>query len=519
MRTPTERRRLVPAGTLVVLGLVMAGVSLYDVFDDVVGQGAPLVLALLKNAAPLALAGVVAATGAYLYARDFSPDESTTVVRWGLIGIGGMAVIVLWTVGLQVLQGQIKPAFVVAYAAIWGCIAGLTIGVYDVRRHRRERELERVNDLTTELWTVDTELLGADSRDEIETAVCECLTDVDRVAYAWIGAQESADDDSALVCRTATGIAAHEATAARTDGGDAPQTEAIRTGDPQVDRSPDRDDAGTVAVVPLRYEGVPYGVLTVGVEPDRTFDSFEQRALSSLGRRIGDAIHALRSRQALLSDTLVEITFELDGDDQFITAAADETEATIELDAAHKAADAPLAFFEVVDGDPTAVEAVAEDHDAVSAAHVVTDPDEGPARFQVVYDDEPFFEPVTRQGGRVVDAWADDGTGQFRAQLPRDADVRTSERLVTAACPTAELIGRQTVERSVASAATVGEQVVESLTERQLTVAKTAYYGGYFESPRERTGEELAESLDIASPTFHDHLRSAESKLFEAVFD
>jgi len=496
----------------------MAGISLYDVVQDFVAQGDPLALTLLENAAPVFLAGVVAMTGVYLYVRDLSPAEATTVVRWGLVGVGGMAVIVLWTVGLQIAQGEIKPAFVVVYAAIWGCVAGLLIGVYDVRRRRREHELKRVNDLTTELWTVDTKLIAADSRDEIETAVCECLDSIDRVAYAWIGAKDAEGDDSALVCRTAAGIPAHEAAAAQTDGGDALQVEAIRAAETQIDGSPDRADVGTVAVVPLRYEGVPYGVLTVGIVPDATFESFDHRALSSLGRRVGDAIHALRSREALLSDTLVELTFELDGDEQFLTAATAETDATMELDAAHRAADAPLAFFEVEDSDPTAVEAVAEDHDAVSAVHVVTDPDEGPARLQVAYDDEPFFEPVTRQGGRLVDAWADDGTGRFRVQVPRDVDVRTSEQLVTSTCPAAELIGRQTVERS-ATAATVGEQVTESLTERQLTVAKTAYYGGYFETPREQTGEELAESLGIASPTFHDHLRSAESKLFESVFE
>jgi DNA-binding CsgD family transcriptional regulator len=192
---------------------------------------------------------------------------------------------------------------------------------------------------------------------------------------------------------------------------------------------------------------------------------------------------------------------------------------TIELDGGHGPAYGPRAFFEVKDADPTAVGSVAEDYDGVKAAHVVTESEEGPARLQVVYDDEPFFGPVTRQGGRLVDAWADDGTGQFRVQLPRGVDVRTSEQLVTDECPGAELIGRQTVEQPMSSPSRISDRVTESLTERQLTVAKTAYYGGYFETPREQTGEELAESLDIASPTFHDHLRSAESKLFESVFD
>ncbi|WP_394327504.1 helix-turn-helix domain-containing protein [Haladaptatus sp. W1] len=33
------------------------------------------------------------------------------------------------------------------------------------------------------------------------------------------------------------------------------------------------------------------------------------------------------------------------------------------------------------------------------------------------------------------------------------------------------------------------------------------------------TGEELAESLDIAPPTLHKHLRIAERKVLSAIFD
>ncbi|MFB9806395.1 helix-turn-helix domain-containing protein [Haladaptatus pallidirubidus] len=46
-----------------------------------------------------------------------------------------------------------------------------------------------------------------------------------------------------------------------------------------------------------------------------------------------------------------------------------------------------------------------------------------------------------------------------------------------------------------------------------------AYRSGYFDWPRESTGEQLAESLDIAAPTLHKHLRLAERKLLSTIFD
>ena len=44
-----------------------------------------------------------------------------------------------------------------------------------------------------------------------------------------------------------------------------------------------------------------------------------------------------------------------------------------------------------------------------------------------------------------------------------------------------------------------------------------AYHSGFFEWPRDTSGEEVAASLDVSPPTFHQHLRKAERKLFESL--
>jgi predicted DNA binding protein len=59
--------------------------------------------------------------------------------------------------------------------------------------------------------------------------------------------------------------------------------------------------------------------------------------------------------------------------------------------------------------------------------------------------------------------------------------------------------------------------IADELTDRQLAVLRAAYQAGFFEWPRDASGEEVAESLDIAAPTFHQHLRKAEKAII-AVF-
>ncbi|MFB6179449.1 MAG: helix-turn-helix domain-containing protein [Halorientalis sp.] len=43
--------------------------------------------------------------------------------------------------------------------------------------------------------------------------------------------------------------------------------------------------------------------------------------------------------------------------------------------------------------------------------------------------------------------------------------------------------------------------------------------GGYFDWPRDSTAEDIADSLDISSPTLHQHLRHAQRKLLAAYLD
>jgi predicted DNA binding protein len=63
------------------------------------------------------------------------------------------------------------------------------------------------------------------------------------------------------------------------------------------------------------------------------------------------------------------------------------------------------------------------------------------------------------------------------------------------------------------------DRVLRELTPRQREVSEMAYLSGYFESPREASGETLAGELEFSASAFHHHIRAAERKLFGAVFE
>jgi predicted DNA binding protein len=63
------------------------------------------------------------------------------------------------------------------------------------------------------------------------------------------------------------------------------------------------------------------------------------------------------------------------------------------------------------------------------------------------------------------------------------------------------------------------DSISERLTDKQRSVLETAYHAGYFEWPRASTAEDLADSMGVASPTLHNHLRKAQKTLLTSLLE
>ncbi|WP_227352715.1 helix-turn-helix domain-containing protein [Haladaptatus salinisoli] len=73
------------------------------------------------------------------------------------------------------------------------------------------------------------------------------------------------------------------------------------------------------------------------------------------------------------------------------------------------------------------------------------------------------------------------------------------------------------VER-VGERATGGEDIGASLSDRQRKAAAVAVELGYYDVPRRASNEDVADALGCAPSTAAEHLRKAESKVFESLF-
>ena len=108
-----------------------------------------------------------------------------------------------------------------------------------------------------------------------------------------------------------------------------------------------------------------------------------------------------------------------------------------------------------------------------------------------------------------------DGSTVLTGKLPGDIDLRTALRELRCVNPDFELVSHELSY----SPRLLYNIVQDALTEKQLTALQIAYYGGYFETPRTSSGDELADRLGITRQTYNRHLRKAEQAVFEQLFE
>ncbi|MDG5776581.1 bacterio-opsin activator domain-containing protein [Haloarculaceae archaeon H-GB2-1] len=422
-----------------------------------------------------------------------------------------------------------------------GSVERVVVGLEDVTRQREREaeirtqrdELARLNRVNTVIRSVDRAIVTSSSRDAIEREVCERLATSDPYLFAVIGEFSSTYEE--FTPRAFAGIG-EPYLRRMLDEADSPSLRegvgatAARTREVQAVQNLDElsedfwqetaHSAGfqSYASIPIVFEEVVYGVLGVYARRPDAFDERERVVLQELGEIIGHAINALERKEALVAETVVELEFREAGAFASVFQSMDdgaggtlEVERTVLLEGGDA-----LQYFTVTGMDPSTVRGALERGSYVSDVRLV-ESDGEQTRFEVRTTGETMANVLATLGGRTRQVRFVDGELRVVVELPYGVDVRKVIDRIQALYPDMEFVSRKTRDRQKVGDLT--SRYTEMLTERQRVVLEAAYAAGYFEWPRDSTGDELAHSLDIASSTFHKHLRVAERKLLDALLD
>lgn len=394
---------------------------------------------------------------------------------------------------------------------------------------RRQRdELETLNRLAGLVQELVQQVVEESTQESIERTVCRRLADSAFYEFAAVGEPEFGD--RRFTIRTAAGddSGAHQAVvdAANESGVTLPAIEAYHTGQclavSNIVTAPEVAEPLRVAAVehgvhaaiavPLSFGDTVYGVLLVYANAPDAFSEHERAAFEALGRTVGFAMNAVRNRDLLFADSVVELEFRSTDRSSFFVDLSLRYDCRCHLDGQVLASDDRVIQYVRVSGvSPQAVLEAAESHDEFHTARLVT-ADDDTSVLEVAVS-KSGLKTLLEAGAYVRSAVAEAGVATVVADIAKGEHVRSVVQAFQSVYPESTLVSKRERDRPTRSPVEFRQRLAGRLTTRQQAALETAYLAGYFDWPRESTAEEVAAAMDISSATLHYHLRHAQHEL------
>ena len=390
-------------------------------------------------------------------------------------------------------------------------------------QQRRVSELRRVIDA---IQSIQRRLADSDSQEGLETGVCEQLLETDAIDFVWVGRPQGRDAslrpttwagdgagylDSVDTEDVGTRVPAQQAASTR-DSYTRGQIASLVVDEPWAKEAISANFQSVVSV-PLVYDEVVYGVLTAYSQEEDAFDQVYEYLVTDVASLLVSYSRILEQRYEGSRGTYTELEFEL-SDPRFpLHQLATDTGCRLRLETIlENMTDEMRVLVTVVDGErETVLDATSEASSIVDATQF-GDADSLQLTLTV---QKPFLASVVgKHGGTLVESVSDSSGTRFTVELQNSANKRPLLDSLSSGYQEIEPVAqRQRDKPSIYGP----DQIDDELTDRQYEIINAAYYGGYYETPRQITGEELAESFDISSPAIYKHIQSAHRTLLKSI--
>jgi predicted DNA binding protein len=393
------------------------------------------------------------------------------------------------------------------------------------------------------------------TREEIEGGFCDRLVDHSPYAFAWIGdpggeggmmssvssswkeddggghgyleavkeaVAEGGSEDAEPSVRAAS---SHEPVSVQ----DTEEAEGPWTG-PALEHG-----FGSVLSVPLRYNEVSYGVLSVYSKTKNAFTKTEREVLSSIAETLAYSLNAVSKETALSSGDGTEVVVGLSDAETYLTETFEALEENRQEGFGDTGADGGLRMvvrgtvptqdgflqFVNVDGpSPEDVTEAASSQSMVEEVKSLYETDSGGSyRFRVSRMTPEAY--LLNLGVVVRNTTVSSDGVELRVGVPSERGVREVVEDLESRFGSVNIRMYRDgngediedgFERTLSFDA-------DRLTEKQRQALRAAYYSGYFEQPKANSAEEVSDSLGVSRSTFLQHLRSAQRKVFGDSFE
>lgn len=416
----------------------------------------------------------------------------------------------------------------------------------DQQLARNYERLTTIIQLDALIRQITHTVFNASSRTHIEQRVCDRLVDNGGYPLVWIGRVGRGDHNVTPICSASREDHQQYLNDIRIsiDSADpasqGPTGTAIRTREPQVlqdiqaaaDYEPWQAPAAehgfaASAAFPLVYDDVLYGVLNIYASTTGVFNNSTQKALVHLSDIVGQAVHTIEQRTVLTTDSMLELEFRNTDLAQLFTPAEDaprKDSAELALSVERTVQIEDGSILQIVTARGKSPDQFIEAFTRFPSVDDVFSISEGDSDVDGILLGLKVSKPslsatLAAYNGYVRDFAITPNEIRLIAELPPETDTRMVTEALQDIYPDTELLAQRTRPRANLSQQELTSILAEQLTDKQRAALGTAYHTGYFEWPRTSTGEDIAKMLDIAAPTFTEHLRAAERNLLTAIYE
>lgn len=405
----------------------------------------------------------------------------------------------------------------------------------EIKSKKQAERYDRLNQLNDQIRTINQTIMRAGSHSEVNKSACESLAEMGQFDFAWIAEPDYAEGKLVPRSKSRAFNSYVDQTRFELDVEDSPPAvQAVEQREPVIEsniaRGVQEGDWKCRALangyrcalsVPLIHENVLHGVLTVYCTDVGSVDDQMLNTLSELGEMIGFAHQTLSQRDALVSTDNIDIRLTLGEEDEPFVQLASEIESSLEIrNISTRTDDTYLVYLSL--GARIPVEdaiSVFEKASFVVDYRLVSESDS--ALFEIVaYRDSSLFS-LAEVGAELISATASGAGLSVVVSVPRGEGVQSFIDQIRSRHPDVTLHSQE--ERAASRDEDDPDHNISSpfdvLTPRQREILDIAYYSGYFETPRDSTATEVADSLDITPAGFSKQRRAGIRRLLDILYE
>lgn len=384
----------------------------------------------------------------------------------------------------------------------------------------RKERMEALDEIDEAIREMARRIPRQTDRESMEQVACESLLNVD----AWDFALIASPTGEGWVTHASSNEIFASALTSSFDSTPNPVSESVVNGEPNFVESVAKEENSkwrkftleegylSVATLPIAHSGETYGVLQVYSEEKRAFAEMYKSTLRDAAEMLGYAISSTERMKSSVGGDGVRLTLSVPDAEGPVARVARESGAKLKINRHVSSKDGYTVYASPDE---------AETEDVVES--IRAEPSDSSESVVCIHAPAtPVLEAVTSANGLLRSCWYDPDASAvlYEIDLPFGENHREVVDRISDAHTGTNVVSHRTrsVSDSSSSSPTDGDPLSD-LTCRQVEVLETAYYGGFFNWPKESTGNELADELGVSSATFHQHLKSAEKKIVSSLLE